>query len=251
MDNVAAMSIETEEELEGLRRAGHVVAVVLRELRRRVLPGVTTGELDALAGRVFARHGARSAPKLVYDAPSEIFISVNDEAVHGVPGRRRLRRGDLVKLDVTAELDGFYADACVTVPVGGISPRAARVVRAADAALARGMKAAVAGAPVRAISEAVADEAARHGVSPLEDLGGHGIGRTIHEAPSVPNTPSDDPARLHAGLVITIEPILGAGGPGIVAEDDGWTISTADGAPAAHVEHTVVITDGAPLILTR
>ena len=251
MDNGVAMSIETEDELEGLRRAGHVVAVVLRELRRRVQAGVTTAELDALAGRVFARHGARSAPKLVYDAPSEIFISVNDEAVHGVPGRRRLRRGDLVKLDVTAELDGFYADACVTVPVGPISPRAARVARAADAALARGMKAAVAGAPVRAISEAVAGEAARRGVSPLEQLGGHGIGRTIHEEPSVPNTPGDDPARLHAGLVLTIEPILGAGGPGIRMGDDGWTISTADGAPAAHVEHTLVITGGAPLILTR
>jgi methionyl aminopeptidase len=251
MDNVAAMSIETEEELEGLRRAGHVVAVVLRELRRRVHPGVSTGELDALAGRLFARHGARSAPKLVYDAPSEIFISVNDEAVHGVPGRRKLKRGDLVKLDVTAELDDFYADACVTVPVGPISPRASRVVRAADAALASGMEAAVAGAPVRAISQAVADEAARRGVSPLEDLGGHGIGRTIHEEPSVPNTPSDDPARLHAGLVITIEPILGAGGPGIRTGDDGWTILTADGAPAAHAEHTIVVTDGAPLILTR
>jgi hypothetical protein len=137
------MSIETEEELEGLRRAGHVVAVVLREVRRRVHPGVTTGELDALAGRVFARHGARSAPKLVYDAPCEIFISVDDEAVHAVPGPRRLRRGDLVKLDVTAELDGFYADACITVPAGPLSPRAARVVRAAGAALARGMKAAV------------------------------------------------------------------------------------------------------------
>ena len=135
--------------------------------------------------------------------------------------------------------------------MGPISPRAARVVRAADAALARGMQAAVAGAPVRAISQAVADEAARRGVSPLEDLGGHGIGRTIHEEPSVPNTPGDDPTLLHAGLVITIEPILGAGGPGIVAGDDGWTISTADGAPAAHVEHTIVVTDGAPLILTR
>ncbi len=168
-----------------------------------------------------------------------------------MPGRRRLRRGDLVKLDVTAELDGFYADACVTVPVGPIAPRSARLVRAADAALARGMKAAVAGAPVRAISQAVADEAARHGVSPLEELGGHGIGRTIHEEPSVPNTPSDDPARLHAGLVITIEPILGAGGPGIRLGDDGWTISTADGAVAAHVEHTIVVTDGAPLVLTR
>jgi methionyl aminopeptidase len=245
------MSIETEEELDGLRRAGHVVAVVLRELRRRVQPGVTTGELDALAGRVFARHGARSAPKLVYDAPSEIFISVNDEAVHGVPGRRRLRRGDLVKLDVTAELDGFYADACVTVPVGPVSPRSARLMRAADAALKAGLVAATHAAPVRAISQAVADEARRHGVSPLEELGGHGIGRTIHEAPSVPNTPSDDPARLHAGLVITIEPILGAGGPGIRLGDDGWTISTADGAAAAHVEHTIVVTGGAPLVLTR
>jgi methionyl aminopeptidase len=253
MDNVAAMSIETEEELEGLRRAGQVVAVVLRELRRRVQPGVATGELDALAGRVFARHGARSAPKLVYDAPCEVFISVNDEAVHGVPGRRRLRRGDLVKLDVTAELDGFYADACVTVPVGPIAPRAARLVRAADAALARGMKAAVAGAPVRAISQAVADEAARRGVSPLAELGGHGIGRTIHEEPSVPNTPGDDPALLHAGLVITIEPILGAGGPGIRVggPGNGWTISTADGAPAAHVEHTIVVTEDRPLVLTR
>jgi methionyl aminopeptidase len=251
MDNVAGMSIETEDELEGLRRAGQVVAAVLRELRRRVHPGVTTGELDALAGRVFARHGARSAPKLVYDAPCEVFISVDDEAVHGVPGPRRLRRGDLVKLDVTAELDGFYADACVTVPVGPLTRGPARLVRAADAALKAGLAAATHDAPVRAISQAVADEARRYRVSPLEDLGGHGIGRTIHEEPSVPNSPSDDPARLHSGLVITIEPILGAGGPGIVVGDDGWTISTADRALAAHVEHTIVVTGGAPLVLTR
>jgi methionyl aminopeptidase len=245
------MSIETEEELEGLRRAGRVVAVVLRELRRRVQPGVTTGELDRLAGRVFARHGARSAPKLVYGAPCEVFISVNDEAVHGVPGPRRLRRGDLVKLDVTAELDGFYADACITVPVGPASPRARRLVAAADTALARGLDAAVAGAPVRAISEAVAGEAAARGVAVLEELGGHGIGRTIHEEPSVPNTP--DPlstARLHEGLVITVEPILGAGGPGIRPGGDGWTIRTADGALAAHTEHTIVVTGGRPLVLT-
>ena len=157
MDNVAAMSIETEDELEGLRRAGRVVAVVLRELRRRVQPGATTADLDALAGRVFARHGARSVPKLVYDAPCEVFISVNDEA------------------------------------------------------LKAGLGAATHGAPVRAISQAVADEARRHCVSPLEQLGG----------------------------------------PEIVARDDGWTISTADGAPAAHVEHTIVVTDGVPLVLTR
>jgi methionyl aminopeptidase len=246
------MSIESEAELEGLRRAGRVVAVVLRELRRRVQPGVSTGELDRLAGRVFARHGARSAPKLVYGAPSEVFISVNDEAVHGVPGRRRLRRGDVVKLDVTAELDSFYADACVTVPVGPLAPRARRLVRAADAALARGLAAATAGVPVRSVSAAVADEAAAHGVSVLADLGGHGIGRTIHEEPSVPNAPElADDSRLHAGLVITVEPILGAGGPDIRLGGDGWTIRTADGALAAHAEHTIVVTRGAPLILTR
>jgi methionyl aminopeptidase len=247
------MSIETEDELEGLRRAGRVVAVVLRELRRRVQPGVTTGELDRLAGRVFARHGARSAPKLVYDAPCEVFISVDDEAVHGVPGPGRLRRGDLVKIDVTAELDGFYADACVTVPVGPVSPRARRLVAAADTALARGLAAAVDGAPVRAIGEAVATEAAARGVAVLADLGGHGIGRTIHEPPSVPNAPElADETRLHAGLVITVEPILGAGGPEIRAggSGNGWTIRTADGALAAHTEHTIVVTGGRPLVLT-
>jgi methionyl aminopeptidase len=246
------MSIESEAELEALRRAGHVVAVVLRELRRRVAPGVTTGELDALAGRVMARHGARSAPKLVYDAPCEIFISVNDEAVHGVPDRRRLRRGDLVKLDVTAELDGFCADACISVPVGPAPPRVRRIVAAADAALSRGLAAAVAGAPVRAISTAVAGEATARGVSVLHGLGGHGIGRTIHEPPSVPNEPDPlDRTILHAGLVITVEPILGAGGPAIREGRDGWTIKTADGALAAHAEHTIVVTDGRPLVLTR
>ena len=245
------MSIETEEELEALRRAGRVVADVLRELRRRVQPGVRTDDLDRLAGRVFARHGARSAPKLVYGAPSEVFISVNDAAVHGVPGPRRLRRGDLVKLDVTAELDGFYADACVTVVAGPATPRGRRMISAADAALRRGLAAATVGAPVRAISEAVSREAAAHGVSVLEGLGGHGIGRTIHEEPSVPNAPElADDTRLHAGLVITIEPILGAGGPGIREGGDGWTIRTADGAPAAHAEHTIVVSAGRPLVLT-
>jgi methionyl aminopeptidase len=251
VDNVDTVSIETEEELEGLRRAGRVVAGVLRELRRRVQPGVRTDELDRVAGRVFARHGARSAPKLVYDAPSEVFISVNDAAVHGVPGPRRLRRGDLVKLDVTAELDGFYADACVTVACGPASPAARRLVGATQAALRDAMDLAVSGAAIRDLSAAISAEAAARGVSVLDGLGGHGIGRTIHEAPSVPNAPDlAGDSRLHDGLVITIEPILGAGGPGVREDDDGWTIRTADGALAAHAEHTIVVTGGRPLVLT-
>jgi methionyl aminopeptidase len=248
MSNV---SIETEAELEGLRRAGRVVAEVLRELRRRVQPGATTLELDRLAGRVFARHGARSAPMLVYGAPSEVFISVNDAAVHGLPTARRLRRGDVVKLDVTAELDGFYADACVTVVCGTASPAARRLVSAVDAALRRALPLAVSGARVRDVSAAISAEAGARGVAVLEGLGGHGIGRTIHEEPSVPNAPDlADETRLHDGLVITIEPILGAGGPAVVEGDDGWTIRTADGALAAHAEHTIVVRDDGPLVLT-
>jgi methionyl aminopeptidase len=137
------------------------------------------------------------------------------------------------------------------VAVPPAAPRVRRLMSAADAALARGMAAAVAGAPVRAISEAVVREASARGVSVLHELGGHGIGRTIHEPPSVPNVPDpSDPARLHAGLVITIEPILGAGGTAIRAGSDGWTLRTADGALAAHVEHTIVVTPGRPLVLT-
>jgi methionine aminopeptidase len=137
------MSVETPEELEGLRRAGRAVAATLREVARRVRPGVTTAELDAVAARVLARHGARSGPALVYGFPGAICISVDDEAVHGIPGPRRLRAGELVKLDVTAELDGFYADAAISVAVGRVSSRVARLAAAAQAALRRGLEAAL------------------------------------------------------------------------------------------------------------
>jgi methionyl aminopeptidase len=249
VDNVQEMSIETEDELEGLRRAGHVVAVALRELRRRVQAGVSTGELDRLAGRVFARHGARSAPMLVYDAPCQVFISVNDEAVHGVPGPRRLRRGDLVKLDVTAELDGFYADACRTVGVGRVRPREQRLAAAARSSLRLGLEAAVAGNNVGAIGAAVQAEVERRGFSVCAELSGHGIGRRIHEEPDVPNIAWDGPL-LTDGLVITIEPIIAAGLGDVYVDDDGWTIRTEDGSPSAHAEHTIVITDAAPILVT-
>src|SRR3954453_9350424 len=130
------MSVDTPEELAGLRRAGRVVAATLREGARRVRPGITTAELDALAAQVFARHGARSAPNLAYGFPGTICISVNEEAVHGIPGPRRLRDGDLVKLDVTAELDGYYADAAVSVPVGPSRPSLFKLAAAAEAGLA-------------------------------------------------------------------------------------------------------------------
>src|SRR3954454_22725469 len=206
------MSVDTPEELAGLRRAGRAVSATLREVARRVRPGVTTAELDAHAARVFARHGARSAPALVYGFPGTICISVDDEAVHGIPGPRRLRAGELVKLDVTAELDGFYADAAVSVPVGRVAPRVGRMAAAAQAALRRGLHAARAGAPINAIGAAVQEEAERRGCAVLGELTGNGMGPTSNEAPTVPNVYiAGLDAPLHEGTVITIVPILGLG----------------------------------------
>lgn len=243
------MSIDDPDELAALRAAGRVVAETIRELSRRVRPGITTGELDAVAAALFAGHGARSAPALTYDFPGTVCISVDDECVHGIPGPRRLRDGQLVKLDVTAELDGYYADACRTVAVGKVRPREQRLAAAAQSALRRGLAAATAGNNVGAIGAAVQAEVERRGFSVCAELSGHGIGRTIHEEPDVPNVAWDGP-ELTDGLVITVEPIIAAGAGDVHVDDDGWTIRTDDGSPSAHFEHTIVVTDGAPILIT-
>lgn len=245
------MSVKTEEELAALRAAGRVVADALAAMRRAVAPGVTTAELDAEAGRVFARAGARSGPQLDYGFPGITCISVNDEAVHGIPGRRLLRDGDLVKLDVTAELDGFYADACTTVSVGRARPDREELIGTARAALADGLAVARTGVPLNAIGAAVEARTTSRGHAVCTELMGHGIGRRIHEAPSVPN---HFVAGLHqpltAGLVLTVEPIVSSGTGGVRPSGDGWTVVTEDGASCAHAEHTIVVTDGAPLVMT-
>jgi methionyl aminopeptidase len=243
------VSIDHPEELAALRAAGRAVAEAIREMARRVRPGVTTLDLDDVAARVFAAHGARSGPQLDYDFPGVTCISVDDECVHGIPSGRRLRDGQLVKLDVTAELNGFYADACRTVGVGKVRGREQRLAAAAQSALRRGLEAAKAGANVGAIGAAVHAEVTRRGFSVCEELTGHGIGRRIHEEPDVPNVAWDGP-ELTNGLVITIEPIIAAGAGEIYMDDDGWTVRTEDGSASAHAEHTIVITDGAPLVLT-
>jgi methionyl aminopeptidase len=243
------VSIDSPDELAGLRAAGRVVAEAIREMARRVRPGVTTGELDELAAQVFARHGARSGPQLDYDFPGVTCLSVDDEAVHGIPGPRRLREGQLIKLDVTAELDGFYADACRTVPVGKVRPREQRLMAASQSALKKGLEAAKAGVNVGVIGKAVNDEVTRRGFSVIEELAGHGIGRKIHEEPDVPNIDWDGPI-LTDGLVITIEPIIAAGDSEVYMDSDGWTVKTYDRSPCAHFEHTIVITENAPILVT-
>lgn len=246
------MSVESQRELVALRRVGRVVAAALAAMRASVGPGITTRELDEIGAGVFEAHGARSAPQLSYDFPGVNCISVNDEAVHGVPSDRRLVDGDLVSLDVTAELDGFMADAAITVGVGTISGQARRLIATAEHALARALQVARAGARVNEIGRIVQRETEDAGFFVIPQLGGHGIGRTIHEPPSIPNHfVASDATVLTDGLVITIEPIIAAStrratGPG----RDGWAISTADRSLSAHVEHTIVVTRGLPIVLT-
>jgi len=245
------MSIETPEELDGMRAAGEVVRRVLEAMQREVRPGVSTAELDEVGERTMRRHGAQSAPALVYKFPGANCISLNDEAVHGIPGKRELREGDLVKLDVTIEKDGFMADAAVTVPVGRVSEECQRLVACAERAFEKAMLVARAGFRVSEIGRVIEREVRRSGFAVIRELAGHGIGRTIHEEPRVPNY-ADPTANqiLSEGLVITVEPIIAAGSGRSVVAKDGWAVVTADHRPSAHYEHTLVITKGQPILLT-
>jgi len=216
-----------------------------------VRPGITTAELDSVGADVMRQHGAQSAPALVYGFPGVSCISLNEEAVHGIPGPRALLEGDLVKLDVTIEKDGFMADAAVTVPVGEVTRERQNLVACAERAFAKAMLVARTGFRVWEIGRAVEREVRRSGFSVIRDLGGHGIGRTIHEEPRVPNYPDMQANQiLTEGLVITVEPIIGAGSGRSFTAKDKWTIVTADRKASAHYEHTLVITNGAPLLLT-
>jgi methionyl aminopeptidase len=245
------MSINGPEELEGMRAAGAVVRMVLDAMKCQVRPGVTTAELDEVGAGVMRQQGAQSAPALVYKFPGANCISLNDEAVHGIPSGRALREGDLLKLDVTVEKDGFMADAAITVPVGEVSVERKLLMACAERAFAKAMLVARAGFRVSEIGRVVEREVRRNGFSVIRDLGGHGIGRTIHEDPRVPNYPDPEASQiLSEGLVITVEPIIAAGSGRTVTAEDGWTILTADHKPSAHYEHTLVITKGAPMLLT-
>jgi methionyl aminopeptidase len=245
------MSINGPEELEGLRAAGAVVRQVLEAMKREVRAGVTTAELDKVGEEVMRREGAQSAPALVYKFPGANCISLNDEAVHGIPSGRALQDGDLVKLDVTVEKDGFMADAAVTVPVGEVSLERKLLMACAERAFTKAMLVARAGFRVFEIGRVIEREVRRNGFSVIRDLGGHGIGRTIHEEPRVPNYPDPMATQvLTEGLVITVEPIIAAGSGRTVTAPDGWTVVTADHQASAHYEHTLVITKGAPMLVT-
>ena len=227
-----------------------MVRSVLEAMRAKVRPGVSTGELDGIARATLARLRSRHAPRYAFDFPGDSCISVNDEAVHGIPGERVIVAGDVVKLDVVAEKDGYMADAAITVTVPPVADESRRLVACARAAFLRAMQVARAGNRISDVGRAIEMETRRWGFSVLRELAGHGIGRRIHEPPSVPNHATTSDQRLTEGLVIAVEPIVSARRTSIVEDPDGWTLRTADGCIAAHYEHTLIVTRGAPVLLT-
>jgi len=247
------MSIETQDDVAGLERVGRIVSLVLREMLEAAEPGMTTRELDALGEQLLARHGARSAPRLTYGFPGSTCISINEEAAHGVPGDRVIRPGDVLNVDVSAELGGYFADTGGTKVVPPTNPRKTRLCHAARTALAQAMKRARAGQPINGIGAAIQGTARTYGFEIIENLGSHGVGRALHEAPEhIPGyfDPTDRRV-LREGMVITIEPFLSTRSRVVTETSDGWTLVGAPGNLSAQYEHTMIITRGKPIVVTR
>ena len=245
------MTIQSKSDLQGMRAVGKLVAEALTVMRGAARAGMTTEQLDDVGAAYLRARGARSAPQLTYNFPGFNCISVNDGVVHGVPGPRALMPGDVVKIDVTAELDGYIADSAVTVLLAPVSTRAHNLAQCARFAFKRAVKAAGAHARIAEVGRAVESEVHRWKHAVIRDLCGHGVGRKLHEAPSVPNFFSPDTTgRLEEGMVIALEPIISETPTRVFEDADGWTIRTANGCRAAHHEHTIVIRGGRPEILT-
>jgi methionyl aminopeptidase len=243
--------LKSERDLEAMRPACRVAATVLNEVGAFVQPGVTTREVDEFAAGRIKAHGARSAFLGYRKYPCNICISVNDEVVHGLAGPRLLRFGDIVSLDVGVYYRGFVGDTAKSVAVGGCGVEAQRLMDVTDGALYEGIRQAVTGHRVVDISRAIQTYVERNGYSVVREFVGHGVGRSVHEKPEVPNfVDGKSSAKLRPGMTLAIEPMVNAGGAAIKILSDRWTAVTQDGSLSAHFEHTVLVTEGAPEILT-
>lgn len=240
-----------------MRQAGKVVAEVLGTMRERVAPGVTTAELEELADAVISKYNAIPSfkgypPGSAHPFPASICASVNEELVHGIPGSRVLREGDIISIDVGAILDGYHGDAAISLPVGCVSPEAQRLLEVTEGALCAGIAAARVGHRSGDISAAIQSYVESRGYNVVREYTGHGIGRKMHEDPQVPNFGQPGKGvRLRRGMTVALEPMVLAGDICVQVLDDHWTVSSCDGKLTAHFEHTIAITDGEAEILTR
>lgn len=253
-----AIAYRSKTEIEGLRHAGRVVMEILEILRAAIHPGVTTGELDALARAELAKRGATSnfagySPvKGVPPFPGVICASVNEAIVHGIPGKRALEEGDIISIDFGAVVDGWHGDSAITVPVGVVAPETQRLLDVTREALRRGIAAARPGKRVFDIARAIQGYVEGAGFSLVRQYGGHGIGHTLHEDPWIPNYLDNTRPNplLRPGMVFCVEPMVNAGRAATRELSDHWTVVTADGKPSAHFEHMVAVTTGEPDVLT-
>lgn len=243
---------KTEYEIEMMARAGAALARVTALLVASCQPGIRTQELDRIADRAIRSEGATPGFLGYNGFPKSICVSVNDEAVHGIPGPRRIQDGDLVSLDLGLVLEGFWADMGCTVMAGNVSPAAARLVRVTEECLDLAIEQARPGNRIGDISAAVQGHAEAHGYGVIRQFVGHGIGRSMHEDPQVPNfgRPGTGP-ELKPGMVLAIEPMINEGSPEVYVKPDEWTVCTADGKVSAYAEHTVAVTASGPRVLTR
>jgi methionyl aminopeptidase len=248
------IQLKSGREIDLMAMGGHILHATIETLRNAVRPGISTGELDAIAEEFIRSHeGALPAFKGLYGFPGSICTSVNNEIVHGIPSKKRVvKEGDIISLDVGVGYKGYFTDSAVTVPVGQIGAAAQRLLDVTQESLSAGIAAATPGNHIGDIGAAVQAVVEKAGYSVVRDLVGHGIGVEFHEDPQVPNY--GKPKRrekLVPGLTLAIEPMVNVGGPATKTLSDRWTIVTADGSLSAHFEHTVAITDGAPIVLTR
>lgn len=246
------IAIKTESELDLMRRSGEILRDCFRRIEEEIRPGVTTGELDGIAEEFMRARGAKPAFKGYHGYPATICASVNDEVVHGIPGPRELNEGDIVGVDMGVLHEGFYTDASRTYSVGEVGEETKHLMKITWEALERGIDKARAGNHLSDISFAIQQHAESNGYQVVRTLVGHGIGRSMHEEPQVPNfgPPGQGPV-LKRGMTLAIEPMLNAGTRDVVTREDKWTYVTVDGRLSCHFEDTVAVTDNAPVILTR
>ncbi len=252
------IEIKSAEEIALMRQSGKIVAEILRILVENIKPGMKTKEMDIIAERELKKRGAESSFKRYRGYPATVCVSVNDEIVHGIPGDRIMKEGDIVSLDFGAKYKGFHGDAAVTVPVGKVKPEAQRLIDTTRESLEKGIAAVKAGGRLGDISAAIQGYAESKGYSLVREYTGHGIGRILHEKPEVPNftdPPNGLPAGtgliLKKGMTLALEPMLNAGDCHTRTAEDQWTVLTADGSLSAHFEHTIAVDDNQAEVLTR
>lgn len=243
--------IKSPQEIDLMRQAGQVVAKTIKVLLKEVRPGITTGELDAIAHKCMLEAGSKPSFLGYRGFPATICTSINEEIVHGIPGKRILREGDILSLDVGAIVGGYHGDSATTVGVGKITPEAEKLLRVSEGSLTAAIRQCRAGARMGDVSWAVQQYAEGQGFSVVKEYVGHGIGRALHEEPSVPNFGAPGKGMvLKPGMVLAIEPMVNVGEWRTRLLDDNWTVVTEDGSLSAHFEHTVAITEGEPEVLT-